>query len=53
MQMNVLRNISQGEVVADPCSCDELLEEYMSDDDAEYEADWDASTDDVSPYEYV
>ena len=33
MQMNVLRNISQGEVVADLCSCDELLEENMSDED--------------------
>ena len=49
MQMNVLRSISQGEVVADLCSCDELLKEYMSDDDAEYEADWNASKDDDDP----
>lgn len=36
MQMNVLRSISRSEVVADLCSCNELLEEYMSDDDPEW-----------------
>ena len=33
MQMSVVRNISQGEVVADLCSCNKLLEENMSDED--------------------
>jgi hypothetical protein len=33
MQTSVMRSISQSEVVADLCSCDELLEENMSDED--------------------
>ena len=53
MQMSVVRNISQGEVVADLCSCNELLEENMSDEDIKdcffvYQVDAEYD-DDVSP----